>query len=513
VGNFKQILKHWQSVFEPTLPTDPSQNALRYVLAVLVSIAALLLRQALAPLLGEHNPYHVAWLAVVFSAWYCGFWQSLLVVAVETVGVWYWFLPPVGSWRVAARSDIYGLLGFIFCGCLLTLLGESFRRTVRRKIAAEEQAHLARKLFETFMENSPVLSYLKDEDGSYVYSNAANRAGVSVGLLGKTDFDIFPLEIARQKREHDLTVLRENKAREFTENSIETDGEHTWLAVKFPVIDTEGRKLLAGKAIDITQRKRAENALAKARDELELRVKERTAAARQLSARLLQMQDEERRRIARELHDSAGQMVAALLMNIDGLRSVDRQEAEQARLLLDSHAILENLNKELRTISHLLHPPLLDEVGLSSALPWYVEEFAKRSGIATSLELSADFGRANSDLEIAIFRIVQECLTNVHRHSGSSKASVRLRRSNGAILLEVQDEGKGIPPEKKAVITGSGPVGVGFRGMRERVLQLGGTLEIESEDVGTTVRAMFPITKSATVSAHQHLENRPPSRP
>jgi signal transduction histidine kinase len=214
------------------------------------------------------------------------------------------------------------------------------------------------------------------------------------------------------------------------------------------------------------------------------------------------MQDEERRRIARELHDSAGQMVAALLMNIDGLRGIDGHEAERARVLSDSHAILENLNKELRTISHLLHPPLLDEVGLSSALQWYVDEFAKRSGIATSLELAANFGRAKSDLEIAIFRIVQECLTNVHRHSGSSRAVVRLQPSNGAILLEVQDEGKGIPPEKKAALTGSGPVGVGLRGMRERALQLGGTLEIESENIGTTVRAMFPIGKSKTVSAH-----------
>jgi PAS domain S-box-containing protein len=361
--NLKQILKRGQDVFEPALPTEHSQNALRYVLAVLASIAALLLRKALVPLLGDHNAYHVAWLAVVFSAWYCGFWQSLLAVAIQAVGVWYWFLPPSGSFRIAPRSDTYGMLGFVFFGCLLTLLVESFRRTIGRKAAAEQQAHLARKLFETFMENSPILSYLKDQDGRYVYSNTANRAGI----IGKTDFDIFPIEIAGQKREHDLAVLTANKAYEFTENSIEADGEHTWLTVKFPVIDTEGRRLLAGKAIDITERKRAEDALAQARDELERRVEERTAAARELSARLLQLQDEERRRIARELHDSAGQMVAALLMNIDGLSSTDGQDGERARLLFDSRAILQNLNKELRTISHLLHPPLLDEVGLSSA--------------------------------------------------------------------------------------------------------------------------------------------------
>src|SRR5215472_76113 len=492
--------KRWQDVFEPSLPADPNQIALRYVLAILAALAALLLRKALVPLLGDHNPYHIAWLAVVFSAWYCGFWQSLLALAIEALGVWFWLLPPYETWRIRERSDVYGVIAFVLLGGFLTLLGEAYRRTASRKADAEAQAHRARKLFETFMENSPVLSYLKEEDGRYVYSNAANHAEMSDDFIGKTDFDIFPPEIARQKREHDLTVLSANKAHEFVENTIESDGEHTWLAVKFPVIDAEGRRLLAGKAIDITERKRAEDALANARDELERLVQERTAAARQLSARLLQMQDEERRRIARELHDSAGQMVAALLMN---LAQISKTDSERARLLADNDTILQNLSKELRTISHLLHPPLLDEVGLSSALQWYVDGFAKRSGIATTMELGADFGRVNSELEIAIFRLVQECLTNVHRHSGSSKAIVRLKHSDGAVLLEIQDEGHGIAPDKKSLFLGSGPLGVGLRGMRERVLQLGGTLDIDSGDGGTTVRAMFPIAKSAGMSAQQ----------
>ena len=253
----------------------------------------------------------------------------------------------------------------------------------------------------------------------------------------------------------------------------------------------------------LQQEKESASKLRTARDELELRVEERTAAARQLSARLLQMQDEERRRIARELHDSAGQMVAALTMNIDQMKAADGATSEQARLLADSDALLRNLNKELRTMSHLLHPPLLDEMGLSSALEWYVDGFGKRSGIFTTLELAPDFGRVNSDLELAVFRLVQECLTNVHRHSGSSKAVVRLKRSRQAVSLEIEDEGHGIAPEKKSVLLGSGPVGVGLRGMRERVLQLGGTLHIDSEDRGTTIRAMFPIAKAAAVSPQE----------
>ena len=254
----------------------------------------------------------------------------------------------------------------------------------------------------------------------------------------------------------------------------------------------------------LLKEKESASSLRSARDELEQRVEERTAAARELSARLLQMQDDERRRIARELHDSAGQMVVALTMNLERLKTLDGVAGEHARLLADSDAILQTLNKELRTMSHLLHPPLLDEVGLSSALQWYVDGFAKRSGILMTLELASDFGRVSSDLEIAIFRLVQECLTNVHRHSGSLKAIVRLKRSPQAVSLEIEDEGHGIAADKKSALLGSGPLGVGLRGMRERVRQLGGTLHIDSDERGTIIRAIFPMPKAtASVSPQE----------
>ena len=199
-----------------------------------------------------------------------------MAVGVETIGVWYWFLPPTPSWRIADRSDIYDLLGFALIGSLLSILGEAYRRTLVHNVAAEQRAHRARKLFETFMDNSPATAYLKDEDGKYVWTNVTNKTRFTPNFVGKTDFDLFPQALAKQYREHDLVVMKEKKAHEFIENTIEADGEHTWLTVKFPVVDGEGRTLLGGKSIDITERKRAEDAVAKARDDLELRVEERT---------------------------------------------------------------------------------------------------------------------------------------------------------------------------------------------------------------------------------------------
>lgn len=223
-------------------------------------------------------------------------------------------------------------------------------------------------------------------------------------------------------------------------------------------------------------------------------------AARQLSACLLQLQDEERRKFARELHDGAGQLVASLIMNTDQLSKVEELNSEQKQLIADNAAMLQSLSKELGTISHLLHPPLLDEVGLSSALQWYVDGFGKRSGISTTLELDSNLGRLEPDAEIAIFRIVQECLTNVHRHSGSRKAVVRLNRSAGHVRLEVQDHGRGIPAEKQMNVLGFGRVGVGLRGMRERVRELGGKLEVRSEG-GTTVIAILPMAQPMRAAA------------
>ena len=246
-------------------------------------------------------------------------------------------------------------------------------------------------------------------------------------------------------------------------------------------------------------------ALHRAQGELEEKVQQRTVELNsanhslgELSARLLRLQDEERRRIARELHDSVGQTLAALSMNLAAVGADIERLAKTATTIADSTALVNDMSTDIRTISYLLHPPLLDEAGLSSALTWYTKGFSERSKINVDLQIPKDFGRLSRDLETAIFRVVQECLTNIHRHSGSSVARILVAHSDGHVRIEVEDKGKGISPEERSQIVSSptGTPGVGIRGMRERLRQLGGTLEIQSsgEGKGTLITARLPAS-------------------
>jgi signal transduction histidine kinase len=254
-------------------------------------------------------------------------------------------------------------------------------------------------------------------------------------------------------------------------------------------------------------RRRYNQQLQKGQAELECRVKERTAelaaantSLRDLSARLLQLQDDERRRIARELHDSVGQLLAGLSMNLSAVRTDIDRLTKTAATLTDSEALVQEMTKEVRTISHLLHPPLLDEAGLSSAVRWYTDGFARRSKIKVDLDLSTDFGRFSPELETAIFRVVQECLTNIHRHSGSPTAKIRIRQFDSQVVVEVEDEGSGISPEKREEMAAGGTPGVGIRGMRERIRQLGGDLVITSSGTGTVILARLPAVESSSMA-------------
>jgi signal transduction histidine kinase len=248
-----------------------------------------------------------------------------------------------------------------------------------------------------------------------------------------------------------------------------------------------------------------ETQLRNSQAELEQRVQERTQELfnaseelRELSARILQAQDEERRRIARELHDGAGQLLAALGMEAANLANEGGLLSARAALSLSNiESFVAQMTKDIRTMSHLLYPPLLDEVGLESALKEYVHGFAERSGVQVSLDLPAAIERLDRDYELSLFRIVQECLTNIHRHSGSRTASIRMVRDDGALALEVRDEGRGMPTERLSEIQSRGS-GVGIRGMRERVLQLSGTMSIESDGSGTRIHVVIPTPKTSS---------------
>jgi PAS domain S-box-containing protein len=288
-----------------------------------------------------------------------------------------------------------------------------------------------------------------------------------------------------------------------------------------PVRDAAGKIIGASKiAHDITGRKRIERELNESEqrfrtlaDALDTQVQFRTQELqrrnaeiqqqsdqlRELSGRLMSAQDEERRRIARDLHDSAGQNLAALAMTVARIEDEAKRDPGQlSQTLKDVRELIEGLSQEIRTTSYLLHPPMLDEMGLSSALGWYLEGLEKRSGLSVVLNIPDDLGRLGPDVELAIFRLVQECLTNIHRHSGSKAAIIRIALEPDKIHVEVRDHGKGISPERFADIQSHRPgVGVGIRGMRERVRQAHGELTVDSNALGTTITAIFPAKRPA----------------
>jgi signal transduction histidine kinase len=221
-------------------------------------------------------------------------------------------------------------------------------------------------------------------------------------------------------------------------------------------------------------------------------VEQRTKALRQLSSRLLTMQDTERRRIARELHDSLGQYLVALKLNLEMLK---RSSSE--RLWLDVDQLMQQCISEVRTLSYLLHPPTMDAAGFASAARWYVEGFGQRSGVKVTLDLPENLGRLRDAIELALFRVLQEALTNVHRHSGASEAQVSIRQDAGQVILEIKDNGGGISEELLTHFYGNGSgMGVGLAGIRERTRELGGVMEVESDKHGTLVRASMPDPRS-----------------
>jgi two-component system, NarL family, sensor kinase len=242
------------------------------------------------------------------------------------------------------------------------------------------------------------------------------------------------------------------------------------------VVGTNGARELLGVMTEINKLKEAEQ------------------HTQELSRRLIHLQDREHRRISRELHDSVGQNLASLRMSLHALEQKSALLDDQARTALrDAASLADSAIQETRTVSYLLHPPVLDELGLVKALDWFVDGFAKRSGISVRLQAPPRPFRLPAEMELALFRVVQECLTNVHRHSHSTSAEVRIQAHSTAILLEVSDSGRGIPPKVQTeLLQGSGKTGLGICGIRERITEMNGSLDIDSNRDGTTVRVLVP---------------------
>lgn len=378
---------------------------------------------------------------------------------------------------------------------------------------AEGALRRSEEHFQAFANSVPELCWMAHNDGNvfwrnerwYEYTGSTPEEMEGLGGQSVHDAKLLPLILERWRESIESGATFEM---EFPLRGA--DGIYRWFLTRIRPVRDESGKITRwyGTATNIDEQRKLLESLSEARDDLEQRVGERTAelhvateSLRDLSARLLRMRDDEQRRLARELHDSVGQLLAAIGMNLAVITAeADRLTPATAKCVAENTTLVDEVSREIRTISHLLHPPLLDEAGLASALRWYTEGFAKRSRIDVNLEIPPDMSRLPNDAEIAMFRVVQECLTNIHRHSESATATIRIRPQEGRVTLEVQDHGKGISKEKLKKLARIGRIGVGFGGMRERLRQLGGTLEIQSDEGGTLVSAVLPVSRAGPTS-------------
>ncbi len=363
---------------------------------------------------------------------------------------------------------------------------------------------LARKNQEldAIVQTAPDIIFSRQVDGArdylssrfYEYTGAAPGSAIGLGWL-----EYVHPEDKERSLSHWMRCVQSGEAYESEYRIRGNDRQYRWFRARaVPLRDPEGKIVKwYGTCSDIHDSKLLEQSIRDNAIELERMVDLRTAELRRLSSRLMSMQDEERRRIAREIHDGLGQELAAAKMILDGILARD-SSPQMRQASMDASELVDRAIKQVRTISHLLHPPLLDEVGLVSALRWYLEGLSDRSGIEIRLEIDPpDLGRLKSDIETAVFRIIQEALTNMFRHSGAQNGSVSLAERDGRIVVTVRDDGKGI--EEQVIQLRPDSVGVGIGGMRQRVSELGGSLRLANAHPGTIVEVVIPSRRHERV--------------
>ncbi len=391
-------------------------------------------------------------------------------------------------------------------GLPLRLLGTVQDITGRKQ--AEETLLQHRKRFDMVAEAAHVGFWFCDLPFDRLIWDNLVKAHFWLPPDAEVTIDTFYQRLHPEDRERTRQAIAESNASDtpydIEYRTVSPDGHQKWIrAMGRTFYDAAGKpRRFDGMTLDITERVRGEENYRRLAETLDAEVRVRTKEVvqqaeelRDLSSRLLQAQDEERRHIARELHDSAGQILTALSMNLaQAARHSPQKTAGFTDYVQESEQLVQQLSREIRTMSYLLHPPLLDETGLAEALRWYIQGLTERSGLEIAFEVPADFERLSREMELVMFRLVQECLTNIHRHSGSKSAVIRIARDRDSVALEVQDEGKGISPEKLVDIQSQGS-GVGIRGMRERVRHFGGQMDIESNREGTKISFKFPLPK------------------
>ena len=336
--------------------------------------------------------------------------------------------------------------------------------------------------------------FMLDPAGKVVTWNAGAeriKGYQSSEILGRDFSCFYPEEdIQVGKPQKHLDEAAAEGRMEYEGWRVRKDGSKFWANVVMTAVrDRQGTLIGFGKVTrDLTERMRAAQAVEESKEKL----KQSEQSLRELSLHVLRTQDEERRLIGREMHDSLGQILSVVKMKLEALSA---REGDMQQQLSQCAMLVEQCVTEVRTVSYLLYPPLLDEMGLGSAIPWYLEGFSKRSGIAVTHDIPADFGRLRRDVELALFRVLQEGLTNIHKHSGSSMALVHLTRSRDTAILELTDHGKGFPVKilRGREINWQSSQGVGLRGMSERLRQLGGDLQVNSGVSGTQLRATVPL--------------------
>ena len=480
-------------------------TATRYGLGAVAAGSAVALGIWLTPLLGDRTPYITAFATVMLAARYFGLGSAILTVATSMFGIWFWLLAPGRS--PLERSEIFGLVAFLLFSCVIMAFAEATRRSkakqhkaqqalreseIRLKLGMQQMqneierrsAEIEQKTAQTRgqaklldLANDAIFVRTASDRVSYWNQGAERLYGwTKEEALGRLTDELFQTRFLVPLSEIEKTDRWQGELLR-----VKRDGSEITVASRWTTLRDRDGKFAGWLEIntDITARRRAED------------------AARRLSGRILSLQDDERRRIARELHDSLGQYLVSLKVNLDLLSDVVKEARENAIISECLQAVEECLS-ETRTISHLLHPPLLDEAGFTSAARWYVEGFAERSGFQVNLDIPPDLERLDRDVETTLFRILQEALTNVHRHSGGSMVSITLLLDAEQVQLQITDNGKGIPEGRlRHLKEDDSATGVGLAGMRERVRELDGSFAISSELPGTTITVTIPVLQTA----------------